>query len=94
VEAFLAGFEERMAALLPEEFARHKVALIASKLSRDRNLGDETDRHWATISTGRTDFWAREEEVAALEGLELQHVQVRQWRCHEVGALQAASSAA
>jgi hypothetical protein len=76
VESFLAGFEERLAAMAPDEFLGHKAALVASKLNRDRNLGDASDRHWGHISTGRMDFWAREEEVAELEGLELHHVQV------------------
>lgn len=74
--AFLAAFEERLAAISPEEFERHKAALVAGKLTRDRNLSDEAERHWGHIISGRLDFLAREEEVAELERLALGDVLV------------------
>lgn len=81
VDEFLASYQQRLADLAEEEFERHKAALVASKLTRDRHLVDESERHWGHISTGRLDFLSREEEVAALEKLTLPDVLVRSCAC-------------
>ena len=53
VDAFLGGYEATLAALEPEALERHRAALIAAKLQKDRGLADEASRHWEQIATRR-----------------------------------------
>ena len=53
VDAFLGGYEAALAALEPEALERHRAALIAAKLQKDRGLADEASRHWEQIATRR-----------------------------------------
>ena len=53
VDAFLGGYEASLAALEPDALERHRVALIAAKLQKDRGLADEASRHWEQIVTRR-----------------------------------------
>lgn len=46
-----------------EEFERHRSALISNKLTKDTALGQEGDRAWDAIWSGRHDFLAREQEA-------------------------------
>ena len=36
-----------------EAFEKHKTALVAIKLQKDKTLYDESDRHWETIQSER-----------------------------------------
>ncbi|KAK9808961.1 hypothetical protein WJX72_007074 [[Myrmecia] bisecta] len=74
IEDFLASFPTALAALSDEEFERHRAALIAAKMQKDRSLMDETDRHWEQIASRRYNFAVREEEVEHLRGLTLRQV--------------------
>ncbi|KAK9820983.1 hypothetical protein WJX81_000873 [Elliptochloris bilobata] len=71
VDAFLGGYEAALAALEPDALERHRAALIAAKLQKDRGLADEASRHWEQIASRRYNFAAREEEVALLRTLAL-----------------------
>ena len=53
MDAFLGGYEAALAALEPEALERHRAALIAAKLQKDRGLADEASRHWEQIATRR-----------------------------------------
>ncbi|GLI60578.1 hypothetical protein VaNZ11_002738, partial [Volvox africanus] len=74
VESFLASMCSRIRAMSPEELATHVGALVASKMQRDRSLVDEAGRLWGHISSQRYDFFSRELEVAALEGVTIDDV--------------------
>ncbi len=60
-----------------DEFERQRAALIASKVLRDRALGDEEGRAWEQISVGRYNWLHREREAALLQTLTLADVQAR-----------------
>lgn len=49
----MTGFHEELTSLAPEEFERHREALIAAKLQKDRSMQDAADRHWEQISNRR-----------------------------------------
>jgi hypothetical protein len=51
-----------------EEFDRHVAALVSNKLTRDAALGQEADRAWDAVWSGRHDFLAREQEAQARAG--------------------------
>jgi len=53
IDAFLSGFEATLAKLAPEELERHREALVAAKLEKDRSLADEASRHWEQIASRR-----------------------------------------
>ena len=53
IEAFLADFARQLEAMDGEDFERHRSALIASKMQKDRSLGEEADRHWEQIFNRR-----------------------------------------
>ena len=53
IEAFLADFARQLEAMDGEDFERHRSSLIASKLQKDRSLGEEADRHWEQIFNRR-----------------------------------------
>ncbi|KAI8472962.1 MAG: Metalloenzyme, LuxS/M16 peptidase-like protein [Monoraphidium minutum] len=75
VEAFLASYRDALQAMPAEEFERHRAALISNKLTRDTALGQEGDRAWDAIWSGRHDFLAREQEAQVLQGASLAEVQ-------------------
>ncbi len=56
IDAFLAGFEATLAKLAPEELERHREALVAAKLEKDRSLADEASRHWEQIVSRRYEY--------------------------------------
>ena len=53
IEAFLDRSTSLLADLQPEDFERHRQALIAAKLQQCHSLLDESDRHWEQIQTRR-----------------------------------------
>ena len=53
IEAFLDDFAGQLEAMDAEDFERHRSSLIASKLQKDRSLGEEADRHWEQIFNRR-----------------------------------------
>ena len=53
IEAFLTDFAGQLEAMSGEDFEGHRSALIASKLQKDRSLGEEADRHWEQIFNRR-----------------------------------------
>ena len=53
IEAFLADFEKQLEAMDGADFEFHRSSLIASKLQKDRSLGEEADRHWEQIFNRR-----------------------------------------
>lgn len=53
IEEFLAAFEGTLAGLSPELFERHRAAVVAQRLQRDRTLSHETERHWVVRRRGR-----------------------------------------
>lgn len=70
----MAAFREHLQRLPADEFERHRAALIANKLTKDAMLGQEGDRAWDAIWSGRCDFAAREQEAAALRTAGLDEV--------------------
>ncbi|KAL6745941.1 Metalloenzyme, LuxS/M16 peptidase-like protein, partial [Haematococcus lacustris] len=66
LDAFLNAFYDKLQGLSDEEVGRHKAALTANKLQRDRSLAEEAGRHWDAIWSTLYEFFAREAEVAAL----------------------------
>ncbi|GAB4823775.1 hypothetical protein N2152v2_010821 [Parachlorella kessleri] len=75
IEAFLEGFAERLGSMAEEEFEKNRAALLSTKLMKDRNLVEESDRHWACIASRRYNFGARRDEVAHLRLVTLAQVQ-------------------
>jgi nardilysin len=71
IDAFLAAFAARLAAMPAEEFDKNRAALVAAKLSRDPNMLAESDRDWDALTARGRDFAARRDEAAALRRLTL-----------------------
>ncbi|KAI9058078.1 LuxS/MPP-like metallohydrolase [Trametes sanguinea] len=69
VDAFLETLGDRLACLSAAEFAAHKDGLVAMKLERPKNLGEETLRFWAQIRAGRYDFLRKETDAAVIRAL-------------------------
>lgn len=79
VEAFLESFGQRLQGMEEAEFEQNRTSLLASKLMKDRNMAEESERGWDAIVNGARDFDARRNEVAALRTLTL--AQVREFFC-------------
>ncbi|KAI9355143.1 Metalloenzyme, LuxS/M16 peptidase-like protein [Zopfochytrium polystomum] len=56
VEAFLAGMKTFLTDLTDEEFAKHVDAVVFKQLEKDKNLNQETSRHWGHIASHVYDF--------------------------------------
>lgn len=70
-----AGFQKTLEEMTDEAFEKHKTALMAIKLQKDKTLYDESDRHWETIQSERYEFAHREtvaQEVRTVRLAELQ----------------------
>jgi secreted Zn-dependent insulinase-like peptidase len=66
-----------MEQMTDEAFEKHKTALVAIKLQKDKTLYDESDRHWETIQSERYEFAHR--ETVAQEVRTVQLAELRQW---------------
>ena len=53
IEAFLEGSTALLAEMQPEDFEKHRQALIAAKMQQDHNLLEESERHWEQIQSRR-----------------------------------------
>jgi nardilysin len=72
IEAFLSSFwKDRLESMAEEDFERQRAALLASKMVKDRSLGEENERHWEAVASRRYDFDARKEEIEVLQRLTL-----------------------
>lgn len=56
IEAFLAGFARTMEEMGTDEFERHKRSLCDSRLEKDKNMFEETNRFWRQIRNQHLDF--------------------------------------
>jgi nardilysin len=74
VDVFLTGFLERLKNMDMPEFEKNRQALLANKLLKDRNLAEEAERAWDTITNRGQDFKLREEEVEAIKNLKHEEV--------------------
>ncbi|KAL3144870.1 hypothetical protein ABBQ38_001970 [Trebouxia sp. C0009 RCD-2024] len=74
IEAFLDSSTSLLAELQPEDFERHRQALIAAKLQQCHSLLDESDKHWEQIQTRRYNFTVRQQEVEQLKALTVKQI--------------------
>ena len=74
VEAFFANFDVVLQKMPPSEFERTHSALASELRTKHNNLIEESDSHWAHISTGTYRFSSRQEEASALEDLTMDDV--------------------
>lgn len=67
VDAFLESFVERLSAMESAEFEKNRESLLANKLMKDRNLGEEAEKAWdAVVNRGQQFNW-KQEEVEAIK---------------------------
>lgn len=59
IEEFLAAFEATLTGLSPEQFERHRAAVVALRLQRDRTLSHEAERHWQVRNKRLRSAWPR-----------------------------------
>eukprot|EP00752_Nemacystus_decipiens_P002074 g1985.t1 len=69
IEQFLTGFRETLSSLTPEEFAMNVKAVVQNLLEKDKNLGEETRRHWDEISDRSYVFDRSERDADAVRQL-------------------------
>ena len=55
--------------LFGESFAQHRDTVALAKLEKDKNLSEETARHWRRIEDGTLDFDRTARVVAAVRAL-------------------------
>jgi insulysin len=58
-EAFLVDLERRLESMTDEDFASQRTGLIALKLEKYKNLGEEMSTFWNHIQSGYHDFTRR-----------------------------------
>jgi insulysin len=56
IEAFLDYLKELIEKLTDEEYQAHVNSLIADKMEKDKNMGQEGIRYWSEIQFGYFDF--------------------------------------
>ncbi|TFB05329.1 Putative zinc protease [Trichoderma ghanense] len=69
IEAFLVLFGEMLKNMTEDEFEGHKRSLINKRLEKLRNLDQETNRHWAQISSEYYDFEQAHQDAAHVKPL-------------------------
>ncbi|GAA6026785.1 hypothetical protein JCM8097_005860 [Rhodosporidiobolus ruineniae] len=67
VEALWADkFKEHLSAMSEEDFAKERESLVAKKLEKPKNLGQETSRYWQEVETGELNFAHRERQASLI----------------------------
>jgi insulysin len=56
IDIFLATLKERLSSMTDEEFNAHRIGLIALKMEKFKNLGEEMGSFWGHIQSGYQDF--------------------------------------
>ena len=74
IDAFLNSLETLLVDMTPEEFDKHKKALIVELLETPKNLYQESQPYWHNITSLMYDFEAHIEDAAALESVTLDSV--------------------
>jgi insulysin len=74
IEAFLDGFRSTLAAMSEEEFASNVDSVCQNLLEKNKNLGEESSKHWSVISNQTYRFQRLQEIAAEARGLELNDV--------------------
>ncbi|KAH0564956.1 hypothetical protein GP486_001650 [Trichoglossum hirsutum] len=69
IEEFLRGFLKTLKEMSEDEFEGHKRSLMAKRLEKLRNLGQESNRFWAHIGNEYFDFEQVDHDVALIEKL-------------------------
>ena len=59
IEAFLDHLKEHIEAMTEEDFEKNRMALIAKKEEKPKNLGEETRRFWNSIGDKYYEFGKR-----------------------------------
>ncbi|KAK9462938.1 Metalloenzyme, LuxS/M16 peptidase-like protein [Lipomyces oligophaga] len=69
IDYFLDQFGNIIKELTDEEYQKHVQSLIAKKLEKPKNLGEETGRYWGRILSGFYDFDRNERDVEVLSNI-------------------------
>jgi insulysin len=64
IEAFLEGFRPTLATMSDDEFASNVDSVCQNLLEKNKNLGEESSKHWSVISN-QTYRFQRLQEIAA-----------------------------
>lgn len=60
IDAYLLWLEDYIKEMKDDEFEKHRLALIAKKEEKPKNLGEETRRFWGSITDRYYEFGKRE----------------------------------
>ncbi|KAI9783379.1 MAG: Insulinase (Peptidase M16) [Geoglossum umbratile] len=69
IDEFLRGFSKTLNGMPASEFEEHKRSLMAKRLEKLKNLGQESGRYWAHIGNEYFDFEQVYRDVTVIESL-------------------------
>ncbi|CAM9900567.1 unnamed protein product, partial [Hapterophycus canaliculatus] len=68
---FLRGFRQQLVDMTPSKFSDYIQGLVSKKLEPDHRLSAEAYRNWREITTGQLNFDRRQQEIEALEKIDM-----------------------
>ncbi|CAG8552374.1 5800_t:CDS:10 [Paraglomus occultum] len=67
IEAFLSKLQSTIETMSEEEYQKHVQSLITTRLEKDKNLGEESQRYWIIIYKGLYNFFQVDQDVEELK---------------------------